>query len=175
MGEQRVRGKSFKPPTERDRIEREAYHEAGHAVMAVLVCRGVEYVWLEGESESNLGGGCQLTGPPGIIARLGSGHSRTIEREVLIKVSGMAVDSLRKVRYWPMGGLKDRLEAIWLLKSRDGLNSDCGADYMRLCHTAEHRLKENWNAVETVAKVLIRERGKRVSGRRIRTITKAAL
>jgi ATP-dependent Zn protease len=130
--------------------EATAYHEAGHAVMALLLGRPVEHVTILA-TRAELGT-CWFGKP---VFRPSEDW---LEREALISLAGMAAEALHT-------GVEDRAAAARDLRhvqelalQRAGNARQAARLERRLFAKAEHLLAKpaQWRAVETIARELLR-------------------
>jgi ATP-dependent Zn protease len=139
--------------------EATAYHEAGHAVMALALGRPVHRV-------SVLPDG-QFLG----LCRFGKGIFRPsedwLEREILIALGGIAAEAIHTGDYAWDGAARDRQYVRGLAVQRAGERQAERLE-RRLLAKAEHLLAQqgHWRAVELIAAEL-RQRGV-ISGRAAR-------
>ncbi len=139
--------------------EATAYHEAGHAVMALSLGRPVHRV-------SVLPDG-QFLG----LCQFGKGVFRPsedwLEREILIALGGIAAEALHTDNYAWDGAARDQQYVHGLAVQRAGERQAERLE-RRMLAKAEHLLgqEENWKAVELIAEELMR-RGV-ISGRTAR-------
>ncbi len=136
-----------------------AYHEAGHAVLALILGRPVQCVSILPDRE-HLG-----------ICEFGKGVYRPsedwLEREILIALGGIAAESRFTGVYAWDGAARDQQYVHRLTVQRAG-ESRAERLQRRLLAKAEHYLAEagNWRAVELIAAELLRQR--EISGRTAR-------
>jgi ATP-dependent Zn protease len=136
-----------------------AYHEAGHAVVALVLGRPVHVVSVLPDRD-NLG-----------LCEFKKGAFRPsddwLEREILISLAGLAAEALRTGHYAYDGAARDLQFVRRLAVERAG---ERRAERLqrRLLAKVEHLLAraENWRAVERIAAELMR-RGS-ISGRAAR-------
>src|SRR5438045_168987 len=126
-----------------------AYHEAGHAVVALALGRPVHQVSILPAMEHV--GTCQF--------RKGSRHPSEdwLEREILIALGGVAAEARQSGAYaWDAAG-KDRQYVRRLAVERAG-ESRAERLERRLLSKAEHLLARegHWRAVELIAAELLR-------------------
>ena len=127
-----------------------AYHEAGHAVMALALGRPVACV-------SALPGRGFLG-----TCEFGKAVFRPsedwLEREILIALAGPAAESRRTGAYCWQGAARDTAYAEQLALRRAGGARQVRRLLRRLLAKAEHLLgrEENWQAVERMAAELVR-------------------
>jgi ATP-dependent Zn protease len=140
--------------------EATAYHEAGHAVMALALGRPVDRVSVRPNSE--MLGVCHFRKP---VFRPSEDW---LEREILIALAGLAAEARHTGVYaWDEAG-RDRRYVEELALQRAGSAKQAARLERRLLSKAEHVLSQdgNWRAVERLAAELLR-RGE-VSGRAAR-------
>jgi ATP-dependent Zn protease len=136
-----------------------AYHEAGHAVMALALGRPVHRVSLLPDG--------QFLG----LCRFGKGAFRPtedwLEREILIALGGIAAEAIHTGHYAWDGAARDQQYVHGLAVQRAG---ERHAERLerRMLAKAEHLLTQerNWRAVELIAAELMRRR--EISGRAAR-------
>jgi ATP-dependent Zn protease len=126
-----------------------AYHEAGHAVVALALDRPVQRISIVPGQES-LG-----------LCHFGKGIIRPsddwIERECMIALAGVAAEAMLTGNYNWSGGFRDHQYVQSLTRKRAGEKQ---ADRLekRLLRKTEHLLAEDahWNAVEQIAAELLK-------------------
>ncbi len=136
--------------------EATAYHEAGHAVLALILGRPVRCVNIVADRES-LG-----------VCEFGKGVYRPsedwLEREILIALGGIAAEARFTGNYAWDAAAKDQKYVRRLAEQRAG---ERRAERLqrRLLSKAEHLLADegHWRAVELIAAELLRQR--EISGR----------
>ena len=138
-----------------------AYHEAGHAVVALALGRPVQHVTIHPDRE-HLG-----------LCQFGKGATRPtddwLEREILIALGGLAAEARHTGNYaWEEAG-KDRRYVRALCVQRAGERQAERLE-RRLLAKAEHLLARSglWKAVELIAGELLK-RGA-ISGRAARDL-----
>lgn len=142
-----------------------AFHEAGHAVMAILLGRPIEKVTIL-PAKLNVGG-----------ARLGAckiqkGRTKptkdAIEDEVLILLSGMVAESHYTNEYSQIGAAQDLMMVRRQLMNRAQGEKKIERLTSRLLHKTEHLLSEDTNrrAIKLIAQELL-ERDT-ISGRTVK-------
>lgn len=142
-----------------------AYHEAGHAVMAVSLDRNVEKVTI-------LPGNMQAGGVRLGACKLKKGRTHGtkdwIEDEVLILYAGMVAESRFTGRYCQIGAREDLRIARGLLGNRAGTEKKLDRLQKRMLGKTEYVLDDQAHtaAIESVAKELIEK--KTISGRAVR-------
>jgi ATP-dependent Zn protease len=136
----------MEPPSD----EVTAYHEAGHAVMALALGRPVACVSVRPARE-NLG-----------ICEFGKAPFRPsedwLEREILISLAGLAAEARHTGDYCWESASRDHDYAQDLALQRAGNPRKAQRLLRRLLAKAEHVLNQeaNWEAVERVAAELLR-------------------
>lgn len=145
-----------------------AYHEAGHAIMALVLGRPVAFVSAR-PARQHLG-----------ICQFGKAVFRPsedwLEREMLIALAGLAAELCRSGAYDQHGGGRDLASAMRLALERAGGHEGKAQRLLRRSLSkAEHLLGQqaNWQAVAQVAAELVRLG--EVSGRAARHIYEEAL
>jgi ATP-dependent Zn protease len=129
--------------------EATAYHEAGHAVIALALGRPVQHVSILPD--------CELLGQ----CAFGKGVFRPsqdwLEREILIALGGLAAEARHTGNYAWDGAARDRQFVRRLAVQRAG---ERRAERLerRLLAKAEHLLSQegHWRAVELIAAELLR-------------------
>lgn len=145
-------------PTDQDILT--AYHEAGHAVMALIVGRDVHRVSIL-PNQTRLGA-CELK----------KGRSKPsrdmLEDEVLILLAGVAAEGRLTENYNWSGGSQDLRQAQYLIESRAGNQRQSERLHRRMLDKAEYLLDDSahWGAVQVIANQLLEL--KTISGRAAR-------
>jgi ATP-dependent Zn protease len=147
------------------RLTATAYHEAGHAVMAVSLGRLIQKVTIvPGKSqfgESRLGA-CELR----------KGRSKaskdTLEDEVLVLFAGMVAEARFTGQYCQQGAMGDLRSIKRLLQCRANSESQLDRLQRRMLDKTEHTLSDarHRKAIELIANELIEK--STVSGRAVR-------
>jgi len=144
-----------------------AYHEAGHAVMAMVLGRNIQKVTIKsGQIQT---GGVRLG-----VCELGPGRSRSsqdvIEDEVMILLAGMVAESKFTGHYCERGAAQDLRYVAAMLRDRGGSESQQQRIQRRILDKTEHILNEpaHCRAIAQVAKELIQRTT--ISGRSVRHI-----
>jgi ATP-dependent Zn protease len=133
-----------------------AFHEAGHAVLALLLGRAVQHVSIL-PNRDHLG-----------ICAFGKGSVRRsedwLEREILIALGGIAAEARFTGNYAWDGAARDQKYVERLAVQRAG-ESRAEKLQRRLLAKAEHHLADEgaWLAVELIAAQLLQK--KEISGR----------
>ena len=141
-----------------------AYHEAGHAVMAVSLGRPIQKVTI---AAGRMAFGVRLG-----ACELQKGRRKAsddpIEDEVLIYLAGMVAESHFTGQYCPSGARQDLRAVARLLQTRTGNESQLERAQRRLVDKAAHMLSSvaHANAIELVAKELLLKTT--ISGRAVR-------
>ena len=158
-------------------LERIAFHEAGHAVAAVLHRRGLRKATIVPDKESGTLG-CVFTGRFGSRfkpdAHAGRKERDLIEGDVTVSLAGPVAEALASGRWNHVGASRDYHHAV------DLLSYLCGGRelqaYVNLLSVRTEAMFVNvdvhWRAVEQLAEVLLRE--KTIGGRRARAIIQEA-
>lgn len=134
-----------------------AYHEAGHAVMALLTGRSVKKVSII-PSQNRLGA-CTIQ----------KGRARQVqdklEAEILILLAGMAAESRKSGRYNVQGASQDLRGVEKLALARSGNPRQAQKLVHKMLDKTQHLLhnKATWNAVKMIASELIEHES--ISGR----------
>jgi hypothetical protein len=133
-----------------DSEEATAYHEAGHAVMALALGRPVACVSIRADRRY-LG-----------VCEFGKAVFRPsedwLEREILIALGGIAAEARRTGEYAWGAADRDRAYAEELATERAGGDRKAQRLLKRMLSKAEHVLSRdgNWPAVEKIAAELLR-------------------
>lgn len=142
-----------------------AWHEAGHAVMAVSLGRSIEKVTI---SPARLQTGGSRLG----ICKIQKGRSRAsndrLEEDVMILLAGMVGESRFTGRYCTDGAAQDLAFVERLLSTRAGNERQLERLTRRMLDKTEHLLaaESHARAIELVAEELVRKIT--VSGRAVR-------
>ena len=134
-----------------------AYHEAGHAVMALLTGRSVKKVSII-PSQNRLGA-CTIQ----------KGRTRQVqdklEAEILILLAGMAAESRKSGRYNVQGASQDLRGVEKLALARSGNPRQAQKLVHKMLDKTQHLLqnKAPWSAVKMIASELIAHES--ISGR----------
>jgi hypothetical protein len=144
-----------------------AYHEAGHAVVAIALRKNVERVSIE-PNQLRLGQ-CKLK--KGVHGPL----KDAVETEVLILLGGVVAESRHTGEYDWDAAHGDVQHIRDLLQSRSGGPRQMNRYEQRLIDKAEHLLDQPgvWTAVERVAADLLRNTT--ISGRAVRYLYEQAV
>ena len=144
-----------------------AYHEAGHAVMALIVGRDVHRVSIM-PNQTRLGA-CELK----------KGRSKPsrdmLEDEILILLAGVAAEGRLTNHYNWAGGSQDLRQAGRLIESRAGTQRQCERLQRRMMDKVEYLLDDDthWAVVQQIAQQLLES--KTISGRAARHLFDLAM
>lgn len=133
-----------------------AYHEAGHAVIALVLGRSVQRVSIRAKEQTL--GRCEFQ----------KGRPRPsddwLEREILISLAGLAAEARYSGHYAWGGAARDLQNVAMLARQRAG-EKQAERLQKRLLAKVEHLLSQpaTWRAVELIAQELIRS--ETISGR----------
>ncbi|MCA9134727.1 MAG: M50 family metallopeptidase [Planctomycetales bacterium] len=157
--------------TESARLAATAYHEAGHAVMALAVGRAVQKVTIV--PGNMLGGGVRLGACEMKKGRAKSSHD-AVEESVLILLAGMVAEAHFTDRYCPQGAAQDLRAARRLLQGRAASQRQLERLERRLVDKTEHLLSEagKAKAIESIAAELVQRTT--LSGRAVRHLYEQA-
>jgi len=134
-----------------------AYHEAGHAVMALLMGRSVQKVSII-PSQNRLGA-CTIQ----------KGRAKQVkdklEAEMLILLAGMAAEGRKSGQYNLQGAAQDLRSVEKLAMARSGNNRQAQKLIHRMLDKTQHLLSEKatWKAVKVIAAELLESES--ISGR----------
>lgn len=134
-----------------------SYHEAGHAVMALLMGRSVQKVSII-PSQNRLGA-CTLQ----------KGRAKQVqdklEAEMMILLAGMAAEGRKSGRYNVQGASQDLQGVEKLALSRSGNSRQAQKFIHRMLDKTQHLLsdKATWKAVKVIASEL--QEHESISGR----------
>ncbi|MFC7337929.1 cell division protein FtsH [Haloferula chungangensis] len=137
-----------------------AYHEAGHAVMALLMGRSIQKVSII-PSQNRLGS-CHIQ----------KGRAKQVqdklEAEILILLAGMAAEGRKSGRYNLQGASQDLQAVEKLAMARSGNPRQASKLVHKLLDKTQHLLanKATWTAVKVIAEELIEHES--ISGRAAR-------
>jgi len=158
------------------KVERVAYHEAGHVVMAVLLRIPIRYATIIPDLERNFLG-CVFVGPnnfnPGVT--IGDDGPRFVEKRVLFSWGGIVAEAFfTKRQNW-------RWASFDVSSIVESAIPFCGEEKEAAAYIAWLRIRtmktlampENWRAVEAVAAALLEHR--RLPGSRLKAIAKSAM
>jgi len=127
-----------------------AYHEAGHAVLALALGRPVQRVSILANQQRL--GHCEI--------RKGSFRPSkdTLETEILILLGGLAAEARHTGRYGWEAATKDLLDVRSLTQRRAGSARQVERLERRMLDKTEHILDQPgvWTAVERIAEELLR-------------------
>lgn len=134
-----------------------AYHEAGHAVIAIVVGRSVNKV-------SIIPGGKRLG-----ACKMDKGRKKAsqdaLEADLLILLAGMAAECRKSGRYNMGGAAQDLVNAEKLALSRAGNSRQAEKILKRTLDKVHHLFDQsvNWAATESIAEALLKS--EEISGR----------
>jgi hypothetical protein len=134
-----------------------SYHEAGHAVMALLMGRDIQKVSII-PSQNRLGA-CTIK----------KGRAKQVqdklEAEILILLAGMAAEGRKSGRYNIQGASQDLRNVEKLAMARSGNPRQASKLVHKLLDKTQHLLsnKSTWTAVKVIADELIEHES--ISGR----------
>ena len=153
-----------------------AYHEAGHAVMAVSLGRPIEKVTIT-PSKSQIG--AMTSGLRLGVCKIQKGRSKPtkdwLEDEVMILYAGMVAESGFTKQYCQIGAAQDLRQVRRLLeRTRAKTERQLEKLEQRLLDKTEHALNDDVHlaAIEMVAKELLDK--KTISGRAVEHFFKMA-
>ncbi|MEZ6122073.1 MAG: hypothetical protein R3C49_02720 [Planctomycetaceae bacterium] len=148
-----------------------AWHEAGHAVMAMILGRVVEKLTIcpaELQTGGSRLGACKMQ----------KGRSRSasdkLEEDVLVLLSGMVGERQYTEQYCRQGAAQDLLTARRLLLKRAGTDHQAERLERRMLDKAEHLLSQRGHAeaLRLIAEELLRK--ETISGRAVRHLFEQA-
>lgn len=148
-----------------------AYHEAGHAVMALLLGRPIEKVTI---SPASLQTGGNRLGACKIQKGRTKASQDPLEDEVLILLSGMVAEGHYTHRYCQAGASQDLMNVRRLLATRAPKERQLERLAKRMLNKTEHLLDDEVNrkAIVMIAKELVAK--ETISGRAVRHLLDAA-
>lgn len=141
--------------SETNPIELIAFHEAGHAIMALAVGRSVKSV--DVHAKGTRLGVCKMNKGRTGKAQSSKASTDTLEGELLILLGGMAAEAKRSGKYNMMGASQDLKQAEKLAMMRAGNANQAGKVLKRAMDKVHHLLgqSEVWAAVKVVASGLV--------------------
>ena len=148
------------------RLERTAFHEAGHAVVAHVLGRGIVRITINAGEDfygQVLNTRFSDSFRPDVET---SGHTRSfIEREVKICFAGNAAESARLGREVRGGAHHDFASAVDLLSHLTGSNEEIEAyaNWLWVCTKNKIKTPLNWSLITALAQELLKKR--EMSGR----------
>lgn len=143
-----------------DTLTLTAYHEAGHAVMALLMGRSVQKVSII-PSQNRLGA---VTIQKGQVKQ----QQDRIEADMLILLAGMAAEGRMSGKYNLQGAAQDLRQVEKLAMARSGNAGQASKLIRKTLDKTQHLLNEksNWTAVKVIAAELLERES--ISGRAAR-------
>jgi ATP-dependent Zn protease len=144
-----------------------AYHEAGHAVIAIVVGRNVNKV-------SIIPGGNKLG-----VCKMSKGRKKAsqdvLEAELLILLAGMAAEGRKSGRYNMQGASQDLRDAEKLALMRAGNAKQAGKVLKRTLDKVHNLFDQTatWNATKSIAEALLASES--ISGREADHLYKLAV
>jgi hypothetical protein len=138
-----------KQPISDSKLAATAYHEAGHAVIALALGRAIDRVTVV--PNQRFLGSCQLQ----------KGRVKPtkdwLEDEILILLAGIVAESRFSGKYNPSGAAQDLTNTRRLSLMRAGGESQAVRLERRLLNKTEHLVDEtaNWLAIEAIAQQLL--------------------
>lgn len=144
-----------------------AYHEAGHAVMALLQGRPIEKVTI---CPAQMQAGGSRLGACKIQKGRSKASQDPLETEVLVLLAGMVGESHFTDRYCQDGASQDLFMVQRLLSRRTPKERDMQKLAKRMLKKTEHILSSEGNrrAIESIAKELTKK--DTISGRAVRQL-----
>jgi len=132
-----------------------AFHEAGHAVMALAVGRSVKSV--DVNAKGTRLGVCKMNKGRAGKAQSSKASADALEGELLILLAGMAAEARRSGKYNMQGASQDLREAERLALMRAGNANQAGKVLRRAMDKVHHLLgqTEIWAAVKVIAAGLV--------------------
>lgn len=137
------------------KLELTAYHEAGHAVMALAVGRSVHKVDVQAKGARL--GVCKMNKGRAGKAKSSKASTDNLEGDLLILLGGMAAEARKSGKYNMQGASKDLIEAEKLAMMRAGNTNQAGKVLRRAMDKVHHLLSkpEIWGAVKVIATGLL--------------------
>lgn len=144
-----------------------AYHEAGHAVMALLMGRPIEKVTI---CPAQMQAGGSRLGACKIQKGRTKASQDPMETEVMVLLAGMVGESQLTHRYCQDGAAQDLMMVERLLSRRTSRERDLQKQAKRMLKKTEHVLSDDTNrrAIASIAMELIRK--DTISGRAVRQL-----
>ncbi|MCE2814752.1 MAG: hypothetical protein LW850_30555 [Planctomycetaceae bacterium] len=149
-----------------------AYHEAGHAVMAMILGRAVQKVTIV-PGQSHLG--AQRLGACHLQKGKSRGAQDYLEDEVMILLAGMVAESQITGQYCQQGAAQDLRFVRRMLQTRNDGERQIQRLEKRLLSKTEHHLldAQSWRAVEAIAAELVKSQT--ISGRAVKHLYEQSL
>jgi hypothetical protein len=108
-------------PKKATKLECTAYHEAGHAVAAIALGRGVRLVTIVPDREAGLLGNCICDSLPGLAADPHNPNARgrraLVEQEIMICYAGSVAQDHCRSGYRHISAEDDHIQAVLLAES----------------------------------------------------------
>lgn len=136
-------------------LELTAYHESGHAVMALAVGRSIYKV--DVQAKGTRLGVCKMNKGRAGKARSSKASVDELEGDLLILLGGMAAEARRSGRYNMQGASQDLREAESLAMMRAGNANQASKVLKRAMDKVHHLLSkpEIWRSVKVIATGLV--------------------
>jgi ATP-dependent Zn protease len=154
----------IKSPQKITELERTAYHEAGHAVMAYLLKRKFHFITIDPKRlDGNTGGLVQLVHAPKLSKNLNCGgpNNRALtEKQIKILLSGEVAYGLFAGRKNWERSSDDVQACLGLADSQCGDEEESSAylNWLLLSVRNELHLPHNWICVRALAEVLMKKK-----------------
>jgi len=160
------------PQSAASRLTATAYHEAGHAVMALTLGRPIQKVTI---SPAQLQTGGSRLGACRIQKGRFKASKDWLEDDVLVLLAGMVAESHLTAQYCQQGAAQDLRAARRLLANRATSERQLARLESRLLDKAEHLLGDQVHAkaIELIAQELLQK--ETISGRAVRHLFQQAL
>ena len=154
------------------RLTATAYHEAGHAVMALTLGRPIHKVTI---SPAQLQTGGSRLGACSIKKGRSKNSKDWLEDDVLVLFAGMVAESHFTAQYCVQGAAQDLRAAKRLLANRATSERQLERLMSRLLDKAEHLLADQGHAqaIELIARELLQK--ETISGRAVRHLFQQAM
>ena len=156
------------PPSEHsDQLTHTAFHEAGHAVIAIITGRNVNKV-------SIIPGANKLG-----VCKMSKGRKKAspdaLEAELLILLAGLAAEGRKSGKYNFLGASQDLRDAEKLALMRAGNPKQASKILKRALDKVHHHFDQpaNWTATKSIAKALLKSES--ISGREADHLYKLAI
>lgn len=148
-----------------DELIATAYHEAGHAVMAISLGRQIQKATI---SPAQMTANSKRLGAVKMQKGRSKSTSDALEDEVLILFAGMVAESQRTGKYCERGAASDLRAVGRILETRARTEKQFEKLYRRLLEKTEHILGDevHGKAIQWVAEALIEKQS--ISGRLVK-------